>query len=185
MQGRPLKILESPTRVCAGCKLELPLWTEFYHTGRTYYRRICKTCYHLKHEKPRVRPPGTNKAACRKYYRKKRSKNRYICFTCPAKLDRDNPSGYCLQCYLLSWLGAQWRNFQKQHIGDNLAKQRREALKFLNTHLISLPNGHLFPAYRLKHIQSVKWYPEKAFTLGNIEWVPVNLNLSNKHRRVK
>ena len=186
--GRPLKILDSPTRECNDCHLELPLWTEFYRTGDKggdYYRRICKTCYYFKHEKKRIRLPEVNKQACHKYYLKKRSKNRYICFTCPTKLDKSNPSGYCLQCYVLFWLRAQWRNFEKHHVGDQLAQFRREGLKYLTPRIITLPNGHLFPHYRLKHTKSVKSYPERAFTLDGIGWVPVNLNLSNAHRKMK
>lgn len=180
--GRQYKILESPKRTCDSCHYELDLYIDFPKAGK-YFLRICKSCAYERYEAWHRVKPEVNRIACRKYYRKKRQRGRYICFTCPSKLERSNPSGYCLQCYILMWIRCQWRNFEKHRLGDERTKERRDQLKTIAHELIGLPDGNKFPEYRLKHIRSVKNYPEDAFKIRNIQWVPVNHNLSSKHRR--
>src|ERR1700721_4881576 len=191
MQGRPLKILSSPLRVCNTCNLELPLWTEFYKagksvkTGEQWYARICKSCDYRVNEEGRVYNKAVNYWACKRYQEKKRKSKKRKCLTCPSVIDK-NPSGFCLNCYILMWIRCQWRNFRQHCVGDLKAAEGREQLRYSIVDLIQVMGDKTFPDYRLKHKKSVKFYPEAAFTLENIEWVPVNQNLSRSHiRRVK
>lgn len=174
--GRP-RILDSTEKTCKDCHGIFTL-NEFGKTGK-YYRRICKACYYQKHEAHRLRNPEINKRACKKYYHKKTRCLHRRCFTCAAVVQ--NITGYCLHCYFLDWIRCQWRNFTKHTIGDQSAKERRDILKTLFLEMTIFPHGNKFPAYRLRHIKSVKFYPELAFRLDNIHWVPVNTALSRLH----
>jgi hypothetical protein len=183
MQGRPLKMLSSPLRVCNTCHIELPLWTEFYksgksvRTGEQWYARICKSCDYQLHEVGRIRNPEINRKAVKRYQAKRKHSKDKRCLTCPVKI-MSNPSGYCLQCYVLMWIRTQWRTFNKHWLGDVKATERREQLRYQIVDIISILGSRTFPEYRLKHKQSVKFCPEQAFTLNNIEWVPVNKAIS-------
>jgi hypothetical protein len=187
-RGRPLKILSSPLRACNTCSLELPLWTEFYKSGKSvktgeqWYARICKSCDYQLHEVNRVRDPDINRRAVKRYQAKRKRSKDKRCLTCPSVIV-NNPSGFCLNCYILMWIRCQWRVFNKHWLGDTKAAERREQLRYSIVDLVQVMGVKTFPEYRLKHQKSVKFYPELAFTLGNIEWVPVNENLSRSHMR--
>lgn len=178
--GRP-RIADITEKKCKDCQGLFAL-ADFSKAGR-YYRSYCKACYHQRYEAQRVHCKEINKRAVIKYHHKKRHSLTKTCFTCPSVLSLNNQSGYCIHCYMLSWIRYQWRNFEKHTLGDALALAKRNNLKFNTLELIRLLGDKTFPEYRLKHRRSVKFYPGLAFELSNIEWVPVNAALSRIHVR--
>src|SRR5665213_2312251 len=170
--ARPLKILSSPLRVCNTCQGELPLWTEFHkagtskRTGESWYTRICKACDYRLHEVNRIRDPEINRRAVRRYQAKRKRSKHKRCLTCPSVIN-SNPSGYCLNCYILMWIRTQWRTFNRYWLGDTQAAARREQLRYRMLDIVKLLGDKKFPDCRLKHTLSVKFHPELSFQLSN------------------